>query len=286
MPNGDEPLTRRILLLVALAWIGGLSNAAAQPPQQPVVSPAPEHGEFFARSDFHLNAAWLGTVSSATSVPDAVKDQRFEWDTWWGGSIDVVDYVAGRLGVIIDYEAVLGGEFQPFDPNQSNYTLEVSGSARAGPDTEVAAIFHHVSRHLSDRAKTRNPVAYNELGARLLHRVDFGQWTVDVDAEAGRTVEHAYVDYTWLGDLHLLARAPVSPRFGLFAHAVGHVVGVSGVVPDRGTQTGGMLETGVRIKGKGGAMELFVGFEKRFDADPLDRQAQHWALAGFRLLSR
>jgi hypothetical protein len=33
-------------------------------------------------------------------------------------------------------------------------------------------------------------------------------------------------------------------------------------------------------------MELFAGIEKRFDADPLDRQPQHWVLAGFRLLSR
>src|SRR5262249_38236395 len=162
-----EPLKSRILLLVALAWLGSIANAGAQQ-QQAVVSPAPDHGEFFARSDFHLNAAWLGTASSMTTGPDVVKDQRFEWDTFWGGTIDVIDYVAGRLGVVIDYEAVLGGEFQPFDPNQGNYTLEANGSARLGPNTELVAIFHHVSRHLSDRAKTRNPVAYNELGSRLL----------------------------------------------------------------------------------------------------------------------
>jgi len=31
---------------------------------------------------------------------------------------------------------------------------------------------------------------------------------------------------------------------------------------------------------------LFAGYEKRVDADPVDRLPQHWGLAGFRLLSR
>lgn len=208
------------------------------------------------------------------------------WDTYWGGSVDLLDYVEGRMGVIIDYEAVLGNEFQAFDPNQGNYTLEPSASKRFGPVTELVGIFHHVSRHLSDRAKVRNPVAYNALGARLLHREDLGHSTLDISAEAGRTVAKAFVDYTWLAEVSLLGRRPVSNRLSLFGRAIGKLVAVDGSVPDRGRQSGGLLETGVRIGGTGGAMELFVGFEKRLDADPLDRQSQHWMLAGFRLLSR
>jgi len=34
------------------------------------------------------------------------------------------------------------------------------------------------------------------------------------------------------------------------------------------------------------ALELFAGGERRLDADPLDRQAHSWGIAGFRLLSR
>jgi len=42
----------------------------------------------------------------------------------------------------------------------------------------------------------------------------------------------------------------------------------------------------VRVNGRGGAIELFAGVERRLDADPLDRLPQRWAVAGFRLLSR
>lgn len=270
-------------MILLLLWLGGAVPAGAQ---QPVIAPAPREPDFFSRSDFHLNAAWIRTVPTLSPGSATVADRRFMWDTFWGGSVDIFDYVGGRVGVIIDYEAVLGGEFQPFDPNQGNYTLEASASARLGAQTEVVGLLHHVSRHLSDRPKVRNPVAFNELGVRVLRHDDFGGVTLDVAAEGGRTIEHAYVDYTWLGDLNVLARMPLTNRVGLFAHGAGHLAGVDGTVPDRTRQSGGLVEVGVRIKGSGGAMELFAGLEKRFDADPLDRQPQHWVLAGFRLLSR
>ena len=110
----------------------------------------------------------------------------------------------------VDYQAVMGSEDRPFDPNQGNYTMEGFVSARLGPDTEVAGIFHHLSRHLSDRPKTF-AVAYNEIGGRVMRRQTFGSTTVDLD---------------------------------------------------------------------------LAGYEKRVDADPLDRLSQRWGLLGFRVLSR
>jgi hypothetical protein len=78
--------------------------------------------------------------------------------------------VLGRTSLIIDYEALIGDEFRLFDPNQAIYTrLEVSSSVRVGDDSEVAGVFHHVSRHLSDRAN-RQAVARNAAGARWLKR--------------------------------------------------------------------------------------------------------------------
>jgi len=267
--------------LLLLLWV----RAAAA--QQPVIVPPPPQPEFFWYSQFHLNAAWLRGASTEPSPSHTVPaDERFMWDTFWGGNIDLFDYVTGRLGVIIDYEAVLGGEYQPFDPNQGNYTLEANASVRLDDQTEVVGMLHHVSRHLSDRPKVKNPVAFNELGARVLRHDAFGTTTLDIDASGGWAIEHAYVDYTWLGDVNVLVRVPFSNRVGFYAHGAGHLAGVSGAVPDRTMQNGGLVELGVRMKGSGGAMELFGGFEKRFDADPLDRESQHWMLAGFRLLSR
>ena len=214
-----------------------------------------------------------------------IDDPRFSWDTHWGGSVDVVDYVGGRLAVIIDYQAVLGSEFQPFDPYQGNYTLEASGSVRLGPTTEVVGIYHHVSRHFSDRPK-RVAIAWNVLGGRVLQRFTKEHTTLDLDIEGGRTVSRAYVDYTWVAEMNVLGRHQISDRVGAFARLNGQLFAVSGIVPDRGTQSGGLIEGGVRFVGKGGALELFAGIEKRVDADPLDRQPQHWGFAGFRLLSR
>jgi len=277
---------RSLAVQILLCTVWSLMAAGPVAAQQPEIAEPPDRPEFFSRTDFHLNAAWLGSSHVTPASGLTAEQQRFTWDTWWGGSIDVVDYVGGRLGVRIDYEAVLGSEFQPFDPNQGNYFLEGNASGRIGANVEVVGIFHHVSRHLSDRAKFHQPVAYNELGLRLLHRRSFGRATLDVDAEAGRIVERAYVDYTWLADLNFLARAPLTNRFGVFVHAAGHLVGVDPSIANRATQTGGLVEAGLRINGRGGAMELFAGGEKRLDAYPLDRQAEHWFLAGFRLLSR
>ena len=77
--------------------------------------------------------------------------------------------MVGRLSGIVEYEAILGDEFRAFDPNQSCYTLEVSSSYRIKA-TEIAGVFHHVSRHLSDRSKTF-PIAWNMAGARVLRQL-------------------------------------------------------------------------------------------------------------------
>jgi hypothetical protein len=280
MPDTVGSLTRA----AALAACALLMPAARAAAQQPTVAPATASPEFFSRYDFHMNAARL--ITSQPATPRAV-DQRFSWDTHFGGAFDLVDYVEGRAAVILDYEAVLGSEFRAFDPNQGNYTLEGSLSKRTGDRTEVAGFFHHVSRHLSDRAKPKSlPVAWNELGARLLHRASVGAATVDVDLEGGRAVEHAYVDYTWMGEVHLLVRRPLNDSVGLFAHGSAQIFAVDTTIAGRGTQTGGVVDAGIRLNGRAGGLELFIGYEKRVDADPLDRLPQHWGLAGFRLLSR
>ncbi len=223
-------------------------------------------------------------TSEATPAP-AVPDQRFSWDTHFGGSFDIADLVVARLGVVADYQAVLGSEYRPFDPNQSSYTLEGFISARINADTEVAGIFHHVSRHLSDRPKPF-AVAYNEVGARVMHHMKLAAATIDVDLEGGRATQRSYDDYTWLGEMHVLVRHAISPRLGVFGHGSGQLFAVDEAVANRGTQAGGAIEAGLRVTGRAGVLEIFAGYEKRVDADPLDRLSQRWGLAGFRLLSK
>jgi hypothetical protein len=255
------------------------AHAAAQTPQ-PLVAPAPAAPEFLSRYDFQLSIAHL--LTSTPTPPPAVPDERFAWDTHFGGSFDFADLVVARLGILVDYEAVMGSEYRPFDPNQGNYTMEGFISGRIGDNTEVAGIFHHVSRHLSDRPKPF-AVAYNEVGARFMTRITAGTTTVDVDVEGGRAVQHSYVDYTWLGEAQVTVRHPINERVGFFAHGIGRGFLVDETAAGRSAQSGALVEAGVRVAGKAGALEVFAGFEKRVDADPLDRLSQEWGLIGFRL---
>jgi hypothetical protein len=119
-----------------------------------------------------------------------------------------------------------------------------------------------------------------------MRRVWLGGTSLDLKADAGRVTQRSQVDYAWTGQTGVVARRPVTPRAAVFARTEGQVVGVVSSVAQRERQTGGLVEVGVRLDGRAGAIELFAGYERRIDADPVDRQPQHWGLAGFRLVGR
>ena len=263
---------RRAVLAACLALTCS-STAFAQYPHPPGFATAPPSPDLFARTEFRMSAARLSG-----------DDERFTWDTHFGGDLDIIDYVAGRLVLLVDYQAVIGDQFRTIDPNQGNYTLEPSLSLRVR-ETEYALVFHHVSRHLSDRPK-RFPVDWNILGARALRRVTAGAATADIAVGVGHFVQHSHVDYRWTVHADLLVRRPINRRAGAFARLTGETFLVDEAVFGRGRQTGGKLEAGVKITGAGGAVELFGGAERRVDADPLDHQARTWVIVGFRFLSR
>jgi hypothetical protein len=282
MSDTDGSLVRRAALAACLI-LPFASAASAQQPQPPGFAPAPASPDFLTRYDFHLSATAL-----------RIDDPRFTWDTHFGGDLDVFDYVAGRLSMLVDYEAVLGSQIRAFDPNQGNYTLETSASVRTGR-IEIAGVLHHVSRHLGDRSKVF-PIAWNVVEGRVMARVPIARATADVTVGAGHLVQHSSVDYTWTGNLDLLIRHPVSQRLGVFARGTGEMFGIDPALSKRDRQIGGKAEAGLRISGRSGALELFVGYERRIDADPAESalavatgtsrvgQALNWALAGFRLV--
>jgi hypothetical protein len=281
MANADWTLMRRAVVTSCLGLlITALSSSGAAqdllPPGTMAVrlgalAPERDHVDFLTRYDFHLFAAALSN-----------DDKRFSWDTHFGGDLDAVDYIVGRTSFRLDYEAVLGNQLRAFDPNQGNYLLEASTSWRA-PVAEVALVFHHMSRHLGDRDKTI-PVAWNVLGVRVLKTAWAGPNTVAMELTLGRVVQHSFVDYRWAGDTSVVIRGPVVRRASLYARGSGEVLGVDEALNARGTQAGGLVETGVRLKGEKGAIDLFVGYERRADAAPLDLQPQTWIFIGFRLV--
>ena len=273
MPDSFGSVAARRIVALCLFVLCAATTASAQ---QPLIQPLPEApGEtaFLPRLDFAASAAALGHP-----------DERFSWDTHWTVDLDLVSYKIGRFGFLGDYQGLLGSEFRPFDPYQSNYTLEVFGSAFLGR-TEVALVFNHISRHLGDRAK-RKAVAENSLGARVMRRFGSERTTFDLRVDARKITQHAYVDYTSMSDVDVLLRRSVNPHFGLFGRGTGQLITVDASVAGRDNQTGGRIEAGTRFVGPQGVLELFVGGERMIDADQLDRVTRQWAFVGFRLLRR
>ena len=160
-------------LFGALAMVATASSVVAQ---TIVPANAPVNGTgFFPRFDFHLGADHLSNP-----------DPRFVWDTNFGGDMDFVDYGRGRTTFLANYEAVLGNQLRRFDPNQGDYTLELSSSLRAH-GFEIAALLHHTSRHLSDRFKV-TPDDWNMLGVSVA--TDMNRRSVQVHLQ-GEALDHA-----------------------------------------------------------------------------------------------
>jgi hypothetical protein len=228
--------------------------------------------EFLPRYAFHLNAEHLGS-----------DDDRFSWDADFGGELDLLDYGIGRATFLANYEVIMGSQFRRFDANQGNYILEGALSLRPRP-FEVAAVFHHVSRHLSDREK-RQAVDWNLLGARLVSAGSAGRLTLRGQLDARGVVQKAFVDYRWELAGAVASGYEIHPHVAFIAASDLRVVGTDGS-RDRGTQVGARGEAGIRLEGGAGAVELFVAAERRVDPYPTQFYTDSWVTAGFRLRSR
>jgi hypothetical protein len=228
--------------------------------------------EFLSRFAFHLGAQHLSG-----------DDRRYVWDVDYGGEVDLVDYVVGRATFYANYQAVLGEEFHAFDPNQGNYILGARASARVH-GWEAAFVFHHVSRHLSDRFK-RVPVDWNMVGVRLVRSIEVPGARLEGRVDARGVILKSFVDYDWEVDAGVRGRYPLASRVALVSD-----LGVTRIWVDgsgnRGAQHGVRGELGLRLDGSAAAVELFVAGERRIDAHPLVFGAQRWFTAGFRLVNR
>ena len=244
---------------------------------QPLEHPI-DRVEFLSRYDFQLEANLIGGDPN----PDL-----FRWDAHFGGEFDVLNYVKGRLTVVTDYEAVMGSELRPFDPVQGNYVLEPAASWFVG-DNELSFVFHHVSKHLSDRSK-RYAIAFNIAEGRYLRKFNMNGTTIAVRATMGHLMQHSDVDYTWEADWDVDIVHPVNPYFQWYVRSTGEMYGTDPIVRGRAdVQHTTRFEIGPRVIGTKADLEFFVGFERRLDAYELDyfRPAANWGIVGFRIASK
>jgi hypothetical protein len=259
-------------VVVVLAILCAASPALAQTDSAQVPQAQDGSLDFLSRFDFYVGIEYL--------VSD---DPRFEWDAHWGAELDLIDYGRGAMTFVADYQTIVGDEFREFDPNQGNYMLGGSASVRAGA-FEVASVFHHVSRHLSDRPK-RLPVDWNMIGGRMRSGFVHGRTQVRAQVDIRGVLEKSFVDYEWETDAGARAQLRLTPRVALAATGGFRVVGVDGS-RNRGNQFGWRAEGAVRLDGRAAALELFVAGERRIDPYQLEFSTATWLTTGFRLVSQ
>ena len=252
----------------------GLAFGLAAPARaQDPASPAPAL-TLLPRADFYFQWASLRSA-----------DPRFSWHGRIGMDVDALDYRAGRLTIVGDYEGVLGSQRQQLDLNHGNYMFEGALSVRLRR-VEIAGVFHHESRHLADRDNEES-ISWNSIGVRALRTFTRGADRVSTSFDAAGVRGQHYVDYTWATNLKLSLLHSLADRLGVFATGMG---GLKGVDPARAGRSqhlcGGRIEGGMRVEGQAGAVEIFAGYERRIDAYPLDRGRARWFTFGFRVTSR
>lgn len=249
-----------------VAQTSSAASTAAQTPPSP---------GFLTNYRFHLNALRLNS-----------DNDNFVWDTDFGGDLDVFDLRYFRGNLLVNVETIFGRQIRAIDPNQGNYTVDLSAWWRTViPDAELGLTFHHVSRHLSDRDKDF-AIAWNMLGFQFTTPLVVAGWDFDIGYRLLKTVRRSFVDYTGEMGGSIRADRTLNRRVSLIAGGEVTLVSVDGTERDRGDQFGGRIEIGARFPGRAGAGEVFLSRERRIDADLFDLEPTSFTMVGFRFLSK
>lgn len=265
--------SRWLRAAVVAAGLGLSAPAAAQTgvPLPPLPVPATTY-TFLPRMAFHLTGEHVSG-----------DDERFVWNANFGGELDILGYPGGRATFLANYEVMLGEELKAFDPNQGNYQLAGSASYWVH-SVELAGVFHHESRHLSDRLKTF-AVDWNMVGVRAQTSLVHGKSTTVGRADFRRVIQSSLVDYQWELDARVRNVLDLRPHVSVVSSFSFDLMGVDGT-RDRGTQVGARGEGGVRFQGEDAALELYLGVERQIDPHQFEFSTATWFIAGFRVLNR
>ena len=261
-----------VRVLAACFLCSFVSGASAQ--TGPV--PGPSTGEpkgFLSRSAFFVSVARMQT-----------DDPRFSLVQRSRADLDLFSFRKGRVNFLVDTELVMGSERRAFDLNHANVIFEASASYGLGP-IDVAAVAHHVSRHVVDREFDCVP-AWHTIGARAGHVFLPRHAVIDISLEYGHVVQHTFVDYAWTSQLTLRLDQTIRSAAHVFASGSGGFVGVDRAVLNRGRQAGGRVESGVHVVRERASADLFAAYERRVDGYPTSREPSSWLEFGFRLGGR
>ena len=105
-------------------------------------------------------STWTASISAATTT-------RFIWDANFGGELDLVDYTRGRADLRRELPGHPRRRVRAVRPEPGQLHARRDGCRHASRALELAGVFHHESRHLGDRAKTRRLEHARRRGSRV-----------------------------------------------------------------------------------------------------------------------
>jgi len=212
-------------------------------------------------------------------------DTDFRWVGWIGAGAGVLEVGGVTAYFTADVETIIGNTRRTFDANQANYHLEGGARRRLGERHEAAIVFHHVSRHLVDRAKTE-AVDWNLLGVRVSgHRP--GRVPLGYVVGLGHTTLASAVGYRWEATGHLDAALLGGEAAEMYVAGDARYVTVerSEAFP-RGNFLDRSVEGGVRWRRGGRRLETFAAWQHRNDVFVEHPGTWSRALFGFRISYR
>ena len=122
---------------------------------------------------------------------------------------------------IADYQALLGNEFRPFDPYQSNYRSKRSARTDSGK-TEcwvssimclgIWAIGSSRWRWLKIRWVPASCASSRD-----------DDTTFEFRGDVRKVIARAYVDYMWMADVDLIVENDWRPKVGLYGRSYGQI---------------------------------------------------------------
>lgn len=216
-----------------------------------------------------------------THILNADDMARFNWDLDMSVELDLFDLGFLRGNMFGSFETIIGSENRSVDPNQANYTMDLSMFVRL-PRGELSVTTHHVSRHLIDRA-TNDSVSWNMIGVSYGDRFAIGRVDLVAGARGMATVDRSGVDYDGQFEGFVTMARSVRNWVAVIAGADGTLVPVTRATFGRDTRRGGRLEAGLRLFTGMSTLDVFVAREHRIDAEVGDPDTARWTEVGFRL---
>ncbi len=210
-------------------------------------------------------------------------NEEFSWVGWIGASVDLVE--KGKWSAYFDpnLETILGHRVRSFEAVQANYSLEV-GIRRDKGAGRLTTFFHHVSRHIQDRAKDQ-VVDWNFLGAAY-----DSPWPKSWNRRGGYLLSAGFstlssgVDYNWEGRAAIDIDVARKEESAMFVLADVRYVGAT---PSAGFPRGSFAdfraEAGYRRFQNSSQFALFAAYEHRNDARISTSLVIDRALFGFRI---